>query len=87
MTFRSKLTLIMAEKGLTIQKLSDDLKVSRISISHWRSGKRIPSTPNLVKMSQLWEIPVDYLLSDDRDVNTFLSGADSKNTAQRTVAV
>jgi transcriptional regulator with XRE-family HTH domain len=83
MTFRSKLTLIMSEKDLTIQELSNLLKVSRVSISHWRNGKRTPSTGNLKRMSSLWGIPVDSLLDDDTDLKSFLA----TETAQREVAV
>ena len=83
MTFRSKLTLIMSEKDLTIQELSNLLNVSRVSISHWRNGKRTPSTGNLKRMSSLWGIPVDSLLDDDTDLKSFLA----TETAQREVAV
>ncbi len=83
MTFRSKLNLIMSEKDLTIQDLSDMLNVSRVSISHWRNGKRTPSTGNLKRMSSLWGISVDSLLDDDQDLKSFLA----TETAQREVAV
>ena len=83
MTFRSKLNMIMSEKDLTIQDLSDMLNVSRVSISHWRNGKRTPSTVNLKRMSSLWGISVDSLLDDDQDLKSFLT----TETAQREVAV
>ena len=83
MTFRSKLNMIMSEKDLTIQDLSDMLNVSRVSISHWRNGKRTPSTGNLKRMSSLWGISVDSLLDDDQDLKSFLT----PETAQREVAV
>ena len=73
MTFRSKLNMIMSEKDLTIQDLSDMLNVSRVSISHWRNGKRTPSTGNLKRMSSLWGISVDSLLDDDQDLKSFLT--------------
>ena len=83
MTFRSKLNMIMSEKDLTIQDLSDMLNVSRVSISHWRNGKRTPSTGTLKRMSSLWGISVDSLLDDDQDLKSFLT----TETAQREVAV
>ena len=86
MKFRSKLNLIMSEKDLTIQDLSDQLNVSRVSISHWKNGKRTPSTHNFVKMAVLWDIPIDHLISDERDIGTFLKGGHTP-TAQRAVAV
>ena len=73
----------MSEKDLTIQDLSDMLNVSRVSISHWRNGKRTPSTGNLQRMSSLWGISVDSLLDDDQDLKSFLT----TETAQREVAV
>ena len=84
MNFRSKLNCIMSEEQLTIGELSKLLNVSRVSISHWKNGNRLPSTANLKKMSSLWGLPVDSLLDDDLDLKSFLAVA---QPAQRTVAV
>lgn len=47
---------------LTLDEVSDWLKVSRQSIVYYSMGDRIPTIPVLVKTAKLFGVSVDYLL-------------------------
>ncbi|MGM0214692.1 helix-turn-helix transcriptional regulator [Enterococcus sp. AZ109] len=50
------------KKNLTQQELADQLNISRQTISKWELDKSYPDLELLVKMSQLFQVSVDYLL-------------------------
>lgn len=64
MELSKKLVQLRKKNGLTQMELAEELKVSRQAISRWEVGEAIPSTENLKILSELYEVPVDYLLDD-----------------------
>lgn len=64
MIFGEKLQLLRKQKGLSQEKLSEQLKVSRQAISKWELGESLPDTENVVKLSKLFGVSIDYLLND-----------------------
>ena len=67
MNLPEKLTSLRKQKGLTQQHLAETLNVSRQAISRWEVGTAVPSTDNLKVLSNLYGVPVDYLLNDNTD--------------------
>ena len=67
MNLPEKLTYLRKEKGLTQASLAETLNVSRQAISRWEVGTAVPSTDNLKVLSNLYGVPVDYLLNDNTD--------------------
>ena len=65
-----KLVHLRKEKGLTQLELAEAVKVSRQAVSKWESGGGIPSTENLRGLSELYGVPVDYLLNDNAEKGT-----------------
>lgn len=53
---------IRKEKGLNQQKVAMDLNISREALSHYENGKREPSLSMLVKMSDYFNVSIDYLI-------------------------
>lgn len=49
-------------KGLTQQKLSEMLHVSRGTVAMWEIGRNIPPTEMLAELSEIFNCSVDYLL-------------------------
>ena len=47
------------------ESLAEQLGVSRQAISRWEMGTAMPDAPNLLQISILFGISVDYLLHDD----------------------
>lgn len=65
MKLDEKLARLRKEKGLTQLELSEAVKVSRQAVSKWESGGSLPSTENLRSLSELYGVPVDYLLNEE----------------------
>ncbi len=57
------------EKGWTQQDLADMIPIDRTAISKWELGKRSPDTLGLKKLSELFEITINELLSGEKNVD------------------
>jgi len=65
LVLNNKLLELRKKKGLSQLELAEQVGVSRQAISRWEVGSAIPSTENLVFLSRLYGVSVDYLLNDD----------------------
>ncbi len=64
MIFSEKLQLIRKNKGLTQEELAERLSVSRQAVAKWESGQVYPDIMNLIQISNLFNVTVDYLVRD-----------------------
>ena len=64
MIFSEKLQLIRKNKGLTQEELAERLDVSRQAVARWESGQVYPDISNLIQISNLFNVTVDYLVKD-----------------------
>ncbi|KXG73829.1 helix-turn-helix domain-containing protein [Thermotalea metallivorans] len=62
MTFGQRLSILRKEKGLTQSQLAEVLGVSRGTIGMYEIDKRDPDTSTLEKLSNYFNVSVDYLL-------------------------
>ena len=69
MTTGEKLALLREKKGITQEKLSEILNVSRQSVSRWETDISFPETDKLIKSSKLFECSTDFLLNEDIQEN------------------
>ena len=69
MTTAEKLVRLRNEKGLSQLQLAEEINVSRQAISRWEVGLAVPSREKLRALSELYNVSVDYLLSDKADEN------------------
>lgn len=83
MTLGYKLSKLRKENNYTQEQLADILGVSRQAISKWESDITYPETDKLVKISNLFECSLDYLLRDTEDVKV---GSRSSDNAWRGAA-
>lgn len=58
------------KKGLSQEKVSEYLDVSRQAVSKWEANTSRPSSDNLIKLAQLFEIDVDTLLGNGEGEKT-----------------
>jgi len=65
MTLGEKLAKGRKEKNITQEQLADYLSVSRQSISKWESDIAYPETEKLVRISELFDCSLDYLLKEN----------------------
>lgn len=67
MQLDDKLQQLRKCKGLTQADLAEKLEVSRQSISSWEVGSITPSVERLKALSRLYDVPLDYLLNDEKE--------------------
>lgn len=60
-----KLLKIRLKQGISQEELAEKLEVSRQTISKWENGVVRPSAENLIRLSEVYGIPIDALLKDD----------------------
>ncbi|MDE5978204.1 MAG: helix-turn-helix domain-containing protein [Turicibacter sp.] len=61
-TIGNSISKVRKEAGLTQQQVANHLNVVRTSISNWENGTRTPDAEILVKLAELFNVSVDYLL-------------------------
>lgn len=54
---------IRRKKKLNQQRVAFDLNITREALSHYENGKRDPSLPMLVRMSEYFNVSIDYLIT------------------------
>lgn len=64
MIFSEKLQILRKNKGYTQEALADKLGVSRQAVTKWESGQIYPDISNLIQISDLMSVSVDYLVRD-----------------------
>ena len=67
MTLGDKLSKLRKENNYTQEQLADILGVSRQAISKWESDAAYPETEKLLKLGELYDCSMDYLLKDRED--------------------
>ena len=64
MTFNEKLLSLRRKAGLSQEELAEKLDVSRQAVSRWEMGETMPDAQNLIMLSDIFGVSVDYLLRD-----------------------
>ena len=64
MIFSEKLQVLRKSNGYTQEEIADKLNVSRQAITKWESGQAYPDILNLIQLSELFHVTVDYLVKD-----------------------
>ena len=62
---KDNLKTLRKNKGLSQEELSVKLNVVRQTVSKWESGLSVPDAEMLIKISELFEIPVSEILGED----------------------
>lgn len=69
MTLGDKLSKLRKENNYTQEQLAGILGVSRQAISKWESNITYPETDKLIRISELFDCSLDYLLKDSEETN------------------
>ena len=59
------LSLARKEKGLNQLKVALDLNISREALSHYENGKRSPDIQMLRKLSEYFNVSIDFLINGE----------------------
>lgn len=65
MTFGEKLQYLRKTKGMSQEQLASIINVSRQAVSKWELNDSLPDVENILQLSKLFEVSIDYLLKDD----------------------
>ncbi len=78
MTIGKKLYVLRKSKGWSQDYVASYLNISRQSVSKWELDDNIPEYDNLAKLSELFEVSIDYLLKEKEET------AEEKNSTEPT---
>lgn len=58
---------LMKQKNTTVKQVQEYLNLSCVqSVYHWLDGASMPTIDNLYALSELFEVPLDYLVCGSR---------------------
>lgn len=64
----TQLKQVRTQHKLTQQAVADELHVSRQTISSWETGNSYPDVPNLINLSNLYQVSLDTLIKGNVDI-------------------
>ena len=64
MLFAEKLQILRKSNGYTQEQLAEKLSLSRQAIAKYEAGQGYPDIANLIQISNLFHVTVDYLVKD-----------------------
>ena len=67
----SKIKAARIEKKLTQEQVAELLGVSRQTISNWENQKSYPDIISVIKMSECYDVSLDYLLKGEQKMKTY----------------
>ena len=81
MTFGEKLQLLRKQNGLSQEQLASQLTVSRQAISKWELDTSLPDTENIIQISNILDVSIDYLLKEDAEQGNESTPPNQNHTA------
>lgn len=69
MNIGEKIKTLRQQNGLSQESLANKLSVSRQAITKWETNRGIPDIENLKSLSILFNVSLDYLVSEDNDIS------------------
>lgn len=67
--FGEKLRALRQRNGLTMRRLADMLGVRDSYISQMETGDKIPNVAMLIKIADIFQVSLDQLARDEREVD------------------
>ena len=67
MSFARKLSFLRNRKGITQAELGRLISVTPQAVSKWENGISEPDIATLAKIARIFDVTVDYLLSDESE--------------------
>ena len=64
MIFVSRLKKVRDELGISQEQLAEKLNISRQAVAKWEAGTAMPDIVNLIEISNIFQVSLDYLLKD-----------------------
>lgn len=65
MTFGEKLQRLRKDQRMSQEELASKIIVSRQAVSKWELNETMPDTDNIIQLSTIFEVSIDYLLNEE----------------------
>jgi len=65
-----KIKQLRLEHNLTQIELAEKIESQQPQVNRWESGKKLPSLLMLIKISRLFNVSLDTLVMDEKDLKT-----------------
>ena len=66
LSFETRLKELRTQKDLSQKALADLLFVSQQTVAKWETAKSTPNPDTLAKLSEIFDVPVGYLIGEDQ---------------------
>ncbi|MFB7142797.1 helix-turn-helix domain-containing protein [Gottfriedia sp. NPDC056225] len=73
MELGDKLKMLRKEHKYSQNDLAEKLYVTAQAISKWENNKSVPDIINLVQLSELYDVSLDFLIKSDKELQSKLS--------------
>lgn len=83
-TISEKIRSIRIDNGISQRELARKMGISNRAVSKWESGLSYPSTENLIRISEIFSIPLEYFFEKAKEENEKLS--DSKPSGMESLS-
>ena len=67
--FHEKLKVLRKKQGLTQKEIADIVQVNRVTYTNWEKGNREPSYEDLCVLAFIFDVSIDFLLSDYLEIS------------------
>lgn len=64
MLISERIKKLRVQNGFTQSQLGDAIGVSKVSVSGYESGKRVPDLSTLIRLADTFEVSVDFYLEE-----------------------
>ena len=64
MIFADRIKRFREELGVSQEHLAEKLNISRQAVAKWEAGTAMPDIDNLIEISSIFQVSLDYLLKD-----------------------
>ena len=79
MEFSSKIREVRKKENLTQEEFAEKIFVSRNAVAKWETNRGYPDIQNLITISDIFEISLDELIKEDKNVkNKIIAESSSK---------
>ena len=74
-----RIKYLREQKGMTQADLAKQLGITRSSVNAWDMGISVPSTQDIVELSNIFKVSTDYLLGVERSASISVAGLTEKD--------
>ena len=86
MIFADKLIQLRKQKGWSQEELAEKLDVTRQSVSKWESTQSVPDLERILRISEIFDVSLDYLLKDNSEKVEYFADVDEKSEIYKTIS-